>query len=57
MSQSRRFCRLGLVVASGLIALIGFVPSGAVAGQSTQGTTTQVVHASPAKVPGDGWCC
>lgn len=51
MSQSRRFCRLGLAVAAGLIAVIGFVPSGSVAG-----STGASQHATPAGHPGD-WCC
>lgn len=52
MSQNRRFCRLGLFVASGLIALIGFTPTGAVAGSSVD---TGTAHSAVAK--GDGWCC
>ncbi len=54
MSQSRLFCRVGFVVASGLIALIGFVPSGVISTSADsiggQHTTTQ------SKVDGP-WCC
>ncbi len=56
MSQSRRFCRLGLAVATGLIAMIGFVPSGAVAG-SAQSATDGSTHAVSPKGHGEGWCC
>ena len=53
MSQSRRFGRFGLIVASGLFALISFVPGGAVAASSD---STGTHETSIAK--GDGpWCC
>lgn len=53
MSYSRRLSRLGLALATGLIAIVGFVPSGAVASGSAD---SGVVHSIPAK-NGEGWCC
>jgi hypothetical protein len=59
MSQSSRFVRFGFVVATGIIALVGFAPSGAVAGSTDSShvgqpaaTSTATIHAK-----GEGWCC
>jgi len=51
MSQNRRFNRIGLAVAAGLMALVGFAPSGAIA-------STSSTHSHVLSIPrGDNWCC
>jgi hypothetical protein len=53
MSQSRRFSRIVVAVAAGLIAVVGAVPSGAAvvsSGHAAHATAT------PKGGPGD-WCC
>jgi hypothetical protein len=57
MSQSRRFCRFGLIAASSLIALIGIVPSGSIATSSGATTTSTTSSQSPNMLKGDNWCC
>jgi hypothetical protein len=52
MSQSRRFSRIVLTVAAGLLAVAGAVPSGAAV--VTSGHASHVVPAP--SHPGD-WCC
>ena len=54
MSQSHRFIKVGLALATGLIALVGFVPTAAIAGSSSGSSTVQQ---SPAVVHGGVWCC
>jgi hypothetical protein len=57
MSQSRRFCRLGLIAASSLIALIGIVPAGSFTASSSGATTTSTTSYAPNMLKGDNWCC
>ena len=62
MSQSSRFVRFGFVVATGLIAVIGLVPSGAVAGsahttQVGQSVATSTAGSAGPLLKGEGWCC
>jgi hypothetical protein len=53
MSQSRRFSRIVVAVAAGLMAVVGAVPSGAAVV-----STDQVAHAAPSPKTGPGdWCC
>ncbi|MDX6298721.1 MAG: hypothetical protein QOI51_2578 [Nocardioidaceae bacterium] len=54
MSQSHRLAKVGLALATGLIALIGFVPTSAIAGSSNGSSTVQQ---GPANIQGPGWCC
>ena len=53
MSQTRRFSRFGLIVATGLFGLISFVPGGAAVSQASTSGGHQLVHVAK----GDNWCC
>jgi hypothetical protein len=59
MTQSSRIVRFGFVLATGIIALIGFAPSGAVAGSadSTQVAQSGTNSATILTLKGEGWCC
>jgi len=58
MTQSSRFVRFGFVVATGIIALIGFVPTTANASHTdTQQTTQSSQQTAQLTRNGGDWCC